>query len=135
MALLNVNPDAELRPEFEVVKAGTYAMRIKGVEETTSQKGAQMLKLNLEFIDPAGTLTNLAGDPCKAVGQLFDYVMLAADMQWKLRQLTEAAGLPWTDYDPIIDLPGKEVQVAVKLEAYEGEQRNKIARYVIPKTG
>lgn len=129
MALINANPQAELKPEFETVAAGKYAMRIKTVEDRNPEKND--LKLTLEFVDPPMNLVNLAGQPCKAVGNLFDYVMLDADKQWKLRQLTEAVGLPWTSYDPVVTLPGKEVQVQVKLEAYEGEQKNKVARYII----
>jgi hypothetical protein len=129
MALINANPNAELKPEFETVQAGAYTMRVKSVEDRNPEKND--LKLTLEFVDPPMNLTNLAGQPCKAVGNLFDYVMLAADKQWKLRQLTEAAGLPWANYDPTVELIGKELQVQVKLEAYEGEQRNKVARYIV----
>lgn len=129
MALINANPDAELKPEFEAVQAGKYRMRIKTVEDRNPEKND--LKMTLEFVDPAMNLTNLAGQPCKAVGNLFDYVMLAEDKQWKLRQLTESAGLPWGSYDPVVDLPGKELEVQIKLEAYEGEQKNKVARYIV----
>jgi len=133
MGMLNVNPDAEVRGEFDTVKAGTYAMRVKEVTEETSKKGKEMLKITLSYIGDPASLTNLAGEPCKNPGTLIDYAMTAADQQWKIRQLTEAAGLPWGDYDPCIDLQDKEVETIIKLEAYEGEQRNKVSRYVIPK--
>ena len=131
MGLINVNPDAELRPDFETVKPGTYTMRIRDVEDRNPEKND--LHITLEFVDPPMNLLNLSGQPCKAVGIIHDYIMLDPDKQWKLRQLTEATGLPWTDYDPIAELPGKELQVVIKLEPYEGEQRNKVSRYVIPK--
>ena len=131
MALINVNMDAELKPQFETVQAGSYNMRIKEAEDYTSQKGTEMIKLTLEFVEPPMNLTNLEGQPCKAVGNIFDYIMLDADKQWKLRQLTEAVGLPWGNYDPIAELPQKEVKVQLKLEAYEGNQTNKVGRYII----
>ena len=131
MALINANPDAELKPQFETVQAGAYAMRIKTAEDYTSQKGTEMIKISLEFVDPPMNLTNLEGQPCKAVGNIFDYIMTEADKQWKLRQLTEAVGLPWGSYDAVVELPGKEVKVQVKLEAYEGDQKNKVGRYIV----
>jgi hypothetical protein len=67
-------------------------------------------------------------------GGIFDYIPLADDKQWKLRTITEAAGLPWGDYDPEVDLPGREITVVVKVEQYEGEWKNKVGRYVIPKS-
>jgi hypothetical protein len=41
--------------------------------------------------------------------------------------------MPWADYDPCVELIGKELDVVVKVEPYEGEDRNKVARYVVQK--
>ena len=132
MALIKANPEAEISTGFEEVRPGTYRMRIDTVEDRNPQKND--LKIRLVHTTPATELCGLTGEPLKGQpSSLFDYIMLASDKQWKLRTLTEAAGLPWTDYDPIADLPGKEVDVVIKLEPYEGEQRNKVARYVVPK--
>lgn len=129
MGMVNVNPEAELRPEFETVKAGTYAMRIKAVKDRNPEKND--LEVQLEHVDVPANLTNLRGEPCKAVGGVFDYIPLAHDKQWKLRQVTQAAGLPWQSYDPVTELLGRELQVVIKLDLFEGEQRNKVARYVV----
>jgi hypothetical protein len=129
--LVNVNPSVEVKSGFETVKPGTYRMRIKSVEDRNPEKND--LKVTLEFTDPS-TLLGLDGQALKGqAGSLFDYVMLDNDKQWKLRMITEAAGLPWANYDPVVELPGRELDVAVKTEAYEGEQRNKVGRYVVPK--
>jgi len=131
MALLNVNPNAEVKAGFETVKAGTYRVRIKEVEDRNPEKNG--LQVTMEYSDPT-TLLGLTGEPLKGqAGSLFDYIMLAQDKQWKLRMITEACGLPWTNFDPVVDFPGRELDVVVKLEEYEGEQRNKVARYVIEK--
>lgn len=130
MGILRVNPDAEISVGFETIRPGTYRMRIVEVVDRNPEKND--LKITLEHVNP-GDCINLEGQPAKAVGKLFDYVQLAADKQWKLRTLTEACGLPWSDFDPVADLPQREVDVQVKLEPYEGEQRNKVARYVVKK--
>ncbi len=130
--LIKVNPAAEVSAGFEAVKATTYRMRIKEVTDRNPDKND--LEVKLEHTTPASELVGVAGLPLKGqAGQVFDYIMLAEDKQWKLRAITEAAGLPWGDYDPVIDLPGREVDVALKVEMYEGEARNKVGRYVVPK--
>lgn len=132
MALLKVNKDAEVKAGFETVKAGTYRMRIKEVTDRNPEKND--LRIVLEHTAPASELCGLSGEPLKGqAGSLFDYIMLDNDKQWKLRMLTEACGLPWGDFDPVEDLVGRELDVVVKTELYEGEQRNKVARYVQPK--
>jgi hypothetical protein len=128
MGMIRVNPEAEVKAGFAPVKAGTYAMRIKEITDRNPEKND--LKVVLEFVAPASELIGLDNEPLKgSAGSLFDYIMLDFDKQWKLRMITEAAGLPWGNFDPM-DLQGKELNVVVKLETYEGEQRNKVARYV-----
>ncbi len=130
--IISVNPEAEVSANFAAVKAGTYAVRIKSVEDRNPEKND--LKVQYEHVTPVSELCGLDGGQLKGVPSgLTDYIMLADDKQWKLRTLTEACGLPWENYDPTTELNGKEVEVVVKLEEYQGEQRNKIARYVIPK--
>lgn len=135
MALLNVNPEAEVSAGFEAVQPGPYRVRIKAdgvVDRNTTESGKNDLEVTFEHVLTPAELVNTAGQPLKGQpGMLRDYIMLAADKQWKLRGLTEACGLPWEDYDPIADLPGREVDVIIKNEPYEGEMRNKIARYVV----
>ena len=134
MAILRVNPDAEVSVGFPTFQAGTYSMRITKVEDRNPAKND--LKITLAYTDPSQLIqldgTAFTGN-LDAAGSLFDYVMLAEDKQWKLRTLTEAVGLPWGDYDPCVDLDGRDVVVQVKLEEYQGEQKNKVGRYVIPK--
>lgn len=130
--MISVNPDAEIKTGFQPVKPGTYPMRIKEVTDRNPEKND--LKVVLEFVQPASELYGIDNEPLKGnAGSLFDYVGLSMDKQWKLRMITEAAGLPWVNYDAVVELPGKELNVVVKTELYEGEQRNKVARYVVAK--
>ena len=130
--LIHVNQAAEVSAGFEAVKAATYRMRVKQVTDRNPEKND--LEVILEHTLTAGELVGTAGLPLKGQpGNVYDYIMLAPDKQWKLRGITEAAGLPWGDYDPCIDLPGREVEVILKSEPYEGELRNKVGRYIVPK--
>lgn len=134
MGILHVNPAAEAKSDFPTFQPGMYRMRIKEVQDRSPEK--QDYKITLEFADVT-QLVKLDGAPytgsAEGAGNLFDYVMQDAEKQWKLRQLTEAAGLPWSDYDPTVELVGKEVEVKVGTEEYQGELKNKIKRYVLPK--
>ena len=131
MALINVNPDAEVKTGFATVKPATYPLRIKTVEDRNPDKND--LKITFEFVQPASELLGVDNLPLKGnPGSLFDYIMLDNDKQWKLRQLTEACGLPWVAYDPLVELPGRELLAIVKTEIYENEPKNKISRYVVP---
>ena len=130
MGVINVNPEAEVKTGFAPVKPGTYQVRIKEVTDRNPEKND--LKLVLEFVQPASELLGIDNVPLKgSAGSLFDYIMLDNDKQWKLRQLTEACGLPWSAYDPLVELPGRELFVIVKNELYEGEVKNKVNRYVV----
>jgi len=132
MARLTVNPDAEVSTGFEAVKPGTYRMKIDSVKDRNPEKND--LEVKLVHITPASELVNIAGEPLKGIpSSIFDYVQLVFEKQWKLRSLVEACGLPWGDLDPEVDLQGREVDVVIKLEEYQGEQRNKLGRYIVPK--
>ena len=134
MALMKVNMQAEVSVGFPTFKAGTYRMRIVKAEDRNPAKND--IKVTMAYTDPSQLIT-IDEKPfmgsLDAAGSLFDYLQLAEDKQWKLRTITEAAGLPWGDFDPCVDLVGKEVDVKVILEEYQGEQKNKVGRYVIPK--
>jgi len=131
MAIISVNPSAEVKTGFAPVKPGTYQVRIKSVEDRNPEKND--IKIVYEFVQPASELIGIDNEPLKGnAGSLFDYIMLDNEKQWKLRQLTEACGLPWAAYDPLVELPGREVYVVVKIEEYNSEMKNKITRYVVP---
>lgn len=129
--LIKANSEAEASVGFETIKPGTYRVRVKEVTDRNPEKND--LRVVLELVDMSNLL-NPAGEALKGrPGSLFDYIMLDADKQWKLRSITEAAGLPWNDYDPVVDLPGRELDVVVKVEEYNGELKNKVGRYVANK--
>lgn len=129
MAMINVNPEAEVKTGFAPVKPGTYQVRIKEVTNRNPEKND--LKVVFEYVQPASELLGVDNLPLKGnAGSLFDYVMLDTEKQWKLRQLVEACGMPWSNFDEM-DLQGKECYAIIKTELYEGETKNKINRYVV----
>lgn len=135
MGILQVNPAAEAGSDFPTFQPGVYRMRIVEVTDR-SIEGKADYKVKLSFADQS-QLVLLTGQAyagsLEGAGSLFDYVMQAPDKQWKLRQLTEACGLPWEAQDFTQSLVGREVDVKVKTEKYEGEDKNKVARYVAAK--
>jgi hypothetical protein len=138
MAVLNVNPAAEAGSEFPVFQPGTYHMRVKEVTDRSIDPSnpKQDFKVVLEYVDPSALIL-VNGQPYEgkadAAGSLFDYIMQAPDKQWKLRQISDAAGLQWVDQDFTQTLVGQELDVKVKIEEYQGEQKNKVSRYLAVK--
>lgn len=132
MGIININPEAEVSTGFSPVKAGTYRMRIVEIKDRNPEKND--LEIKLAHTVPTTELLGLDGQPLQGTpSSVFDYIMLDHDKQWKFRTITEACGLPWQAYDPVIELLNREVDVTLKLDTYQGEQRNKVSRYVVPK--
>lgn len=132
MPRVTVNPNAEVS-QFNPVKAGTYRLKITGSEQKQSQAGNDYIEWTLKFVDPADSLTGVDGQPLK--GQPSNIrlrTMLSPELQWKLRGLVEAALGSWRDFDED-ELYGKEVEVSIKEEPFEGVIRNTAGRVIIPR--
>jgi len=133
MGMFSANPQAEVSAGFEAVKPGTYHMRYKTVVDR-ADKGKTDYECLLEHTLPKEELVSVEGMPLRGLSQnVYSYLSYASDKQGMLKAATLAAGLPWADYDPAIDLVGKEIDVVLKVEVYQGENKNKVARFVVPK--
>lgn len=130
MPQLNANPNAEVNLAFDVVKPGTYRMRVKEITEFTASSGNTCWRVRLEFTDPS-SLSKEDGTPVKNAGTLLDssLVVSPAEKQGKLRGFVEACGLPWANLDSD-DLIGREVDCNIKIEEYQGEKKNSVGRYL-----
>lgn len=131
MPKLNANPNAEANVAFDVVRPGTYRMRVKEITEFDAQSGNHCWRARLEYVDTAA-LDKLDGSgPANNPGTLLDssLVVEPADKQGKVRSFVEALGAEWTDLDSD-DLIGLECDVKVGVEEYQGEQRNVAKRYL-----
>lgn len=132
MARLTANPSAEASLAFDVVKPGTYRMRIKSIEETDSKStpGNKLWKVGLEYTDPTGA-TKEDGTSAKNPGTILDssLVVYPPEKQGKVRGFVECFGKKWGDLDSE-DLIGLEGDVAVFIDLYQGEKSNKVKRYL-----
>lgn len=133
MGTFKANPNAEVSAGFEAVRPGTYRMRIKSVEDRVSI-GKTDYKVSLEHVASKDELVNKDGEALKGLPQnVFTYLPYDAERQGMLKAATLACGIAWGDYDPTVDLIGKECDVVLKIEPYNGVDGNKVARFVVPK--
>ena len=132
------NPEAEAKAAFDVVQPGTYRMRVKEITDKKpdgsvlqSEKGNKYFKVQLEYVDPSG-LTKIDGSPAKNPGGVFDngLVYEPKESQGRLRNFVEACGVSWADAGDEQILVGKEVDVKIKVDEYQGEKTNKVGRYL-----
>ena len=107
-------------------------MRVEDISDFQSASGNQCLKVRLAFVDPSG-LTKLNGEPANNPGNVFDngLVTSPADKQGRLRNFVEACGKTWGEVSDTDALLGAEIDVKLKLDEYNGEQSNKVARYLV----
>ena len=125
------NPEAEANAAFDVIKPGVYRMRVEEITDFQSQSGNQCLKVRLAYVDP-GALMKLDDTPAVNAGNVFDngLVTSPADKQGRLRNFVEACGHSWGEVSDTDVLIGAEVDVKIKVDEYNGEQSNKVARYL-----
>lgn len=130
MPRLTANPNAEANLAFDVVKPGTYRMRVKEIVEFTAQSGNTCWRARLEYAEP---VDRIDGQPAQNPGTVLDNSLVAApaDKQGKLRSFVEACGIGWSDLDSD-QLVGCELVAKIDIEEYNGEQRNTVRRYMKP---
>ena len=125
---INVNPNAEVS-QFNPVKAGTYSLRIEAVEQLEGPKGPY-LKWRMAITTSTDEICGIDGEALKgAPSSIFAITSLIPEAQFKLRQLVEAAGLAWDDFDTE-DLLGKEISAKVDERTYEGTVSNEVKVYL-----
>jgi len=134
MPQFNPNPEAEANAAFDVIQPGTYKMRVEEISEFVSSKGNNCLKVRLAYVDPSSAV-KLDGTPASNPGNIFDNGLTTdSDKQGRLRNFVEACGKAWGDVSDTDELIGSEVDVKIKIDEYNGEQSNKVARYLAAAT-
>lgn len=128
---VQVNPDTQPSGEFGYAPAGTYTLRVK--EVTQQQKEGSpfpYLKWTFEFADPnVEAANNESGKPPKKVGNVFENTTLKPEAQFRLRDLCDALGVKWGDFDTD-EVIGMECQARVKVDEYNGEFSNKVGKFI-----
>ena len=110
--------DVEPGKEFEQAKPGIYPAKIIEAEPRLTD-GKNDIHVIVEITDPADTYS-----------RLHSYVHLGEASRWKMRELTDACGLPakgTLDTDKLIS---KNIRIKVGAGTYEGEYRAQLNRFL-----
>lgn len=122
---VTVNPDAQASSDFGYAAPGDYTLRIKDCKEKTKPGGEwPYLEWQFVFADP----NVKAVEEGKAVGSVFEVTSLKPDAQFNLRDLCEALGLTWGDFDTDVT-KGMEFRARVGTEIYNKRIKNVIEKY------
>ena len=126
---INVDPNTDVSG-FGYANAGRYTLRITKSEQMQGPK-APYIKWTLEFADP-----NVQSSTGKGkVGNIFENTTLSKENngQFRLRQLCEACGITWGDFDTD-DMIGREFDAEVDVKEYNGTLSNEVKKYVPAKS-
>lgn len=121
---ITVDPNTDASG-FGHVEAGEYTLRIVSVEHKEGQK-APYLAWKCELADP-----NIQGVDGKKPGSIFENTTLKSgdNSQFRLRQLCDALGVPWGDFDTE-DCIGVEFQAQLAIKEYNGALSNEIKQFI-----
>jgi len=120
---ITVNPDTE-SSGFGYAEAGRYDLRVVKCEEATGQN-FPYLKWEFELTDPDVPSVEGKGKP----GHVFENTTLKPEAQFKLKQVIEAIGADWADFDTS-EMAGMELSATLKLKEYQGVISNEVSKYI-----
>lgn len=125
---ITVDPSADAGG-FGYVEAGKYTLRVKKCTQETGKK-APYLRWEFEYADPNIQSVPVDGKILK-VGNIFENTTLstANNSQFRLRQLCDALGVVWGDFDTD-DLVGHDFDAQVDIKEYEGNLSNEVKKYI-----
>lgn len=127
---INVDPDVDISG-LGYAPAGRYTLRITKAEQLVGPK-APYIKWILEFADPNVSSQDKKPDgTSKKVGHIFENTTLKKgdNAQFRLRQLCEAVGISWADFDTD-DMIGQEFEAEVDIKEYDGHMSNEVKKYI-----
>lgn len=113
-----MNLDFSSVPSHEPLDEGMYSLAIAKAEETTSQAGNPMLRLEYDVLGVEGNR------------KLWDNYVLIDKCMWKIKELFDALGI---DTSAIVEidvseLVGLQVNAKVIQETYNGDVVNRIKK-------
>lgn len=113
-----MNLDFSSVPSREPLEEGIYSLTIAKAEETTSQSGNPMLKIEYDVNGVEGNR------------KLWDNYVLIDKCMWKLKELFDALGIDTTaivEMD-VSELVGLQVNAKVIQETYQGDVVNHVKK-------
>lgn len=121
---INVDPNTEAGG-FGYAAPGQYRLRIESVEH--KQKDHPYLSWKIAFADP----NVQSAVPKMKVGTIFENTTLkkGENAQFRLRQLCDAIGVAWGDFDTD-ECIGREFEAIVGIKEYNGNMSNEIKKYI-----
>lgn len=120
---ITVDPNTDASG-FGYVEAGKYTLRVVKVEEKEGPAGPY-LNWSFELTDPNVKTADGKGKP----GNIFEITTLKVGAQFRLRQLTDALGVEWGDFDTD-NVIGSEFDAQVDIREYQGTLSNCIKKYI-----
>lgn len=120
---ITVDPNTEASG-FDYVDSGLYHLRV--IDCTPKKKEHPYLQWRYEIADP-----NVKGVKGGKPGNIFEITTLKSgdNAQFKLRQVCDALGLTWGDFDTE-DVKGMEFDAYLKAKEYQGVLSNEVDKYV-----
>jgi len=121
---VTVNPSTDASG-FGYAEAGPQRLRVVNAE-IKEGPSAPYINWECELADP-----NVKSTEGKQVGHVFEITTLKPDnnAQFRLRQMVEALGLTWNDFDTE-ETKGLEFDCHLGVEEYQGQKKNVIKKYV-----
>jgi hypothetical protein len=109
---------------FDYVENGLYRLRV--VEVKMAKKDYPYLKWEFEIADP-----NVKGLKGGKPGHVFEITTLKSgeNAQFRLKQLCDALGLTWGDFDTD-ETKGMEFDAYLKSKEYQGTISNEVEKYI-----
>lgn len=122
---ITVDPSTEAGG-FGYAAPGRYTLRVSK-EPEQKQKNDIYLKWTFEFADPNVQSATGVGK----VGNIFENTTLKKgdNAQFRLRQLCDALGIKWGDFDTQ-DVIGLEFDAEVGIKEYNGTMSNEVKKYI-----
>jgi hypothetical protein len=120
---INVDPETQAGG-FDYVADGLYTLRVIDIQE--KEKQYPYLRWELELAD-----SNVKGVKGQKPGHVFEITTLKSgnNAQFRLKQICEALGLTWGDFDTD-DVKGMELQAYLTIKEYNGTFSNEVDKFV-----
>jgi hypothetical protein len=118
MATVTFTGKEEGGKTYEAIPPNRYHAFVLDAEEKTSSKGDPMIQLTFEI-----SSGEFAGR------RIWNYLVLSENNMFFVRKCIEALGIEWTEGKPLdvgLNLIGKQCLIDVKIELYQGNEKNAI---------